>query len=81
MIGALRCNCRLQVVDKWGIFTLLVPESDCPSQYLSMWPSKRKLDEEESKHASLAWQNGFGPTFFHRMLRLSKGTAESNSCC
>jgi hypothetical protein len=27
-----------------------------------MWPNKRKLDEEKSKHASLAQQNGFGPT-------------------
>jgi hypothetical protein len=47
---------------------------------LSMWPSKRKLVEEKSKHASLAQQNGFGPAFFHRMLRLVKGTAEPNTC-
>jgi hypothetical protein len=26
---------------------------------LSMWPCKRKLDEEKLKHASLAQQNGF----------------------
>ncbi len=47
---------------------------------LSMWPSKRKLVEEKSKHASLAQQNGFGPAFFHRMLRLVKGTSEPNTC-
>jgi hypothetical protein len=34
---------------------------------LSMWPNKRKLDEENSKHAGLVQQNGFGPAFFHRM--------------
>jgi hypothetical protein len=28
-----------------------------------MWPSKRKLDEEKSKNASLAEQNDFGPAF------------------
>jgi hypothetical protein len=27
-----------------------------------MWANKRKLDEEKSKHASLAQQNGIGPT-------------------
>ncbi len=26
------------------------------------------LDEEKSKHASLAQQNGFGPTFWQRKL-------------
>jgi hypothetical protein len=41
-----------------------------------MWPSKRKFDEEKSKYAGLAQQNGFGPAFFHTMLRLVKGTAE-----
>jgi hypothetical protein len=30
----------------------------------SMWPSKTKLDEEKSKHDSLAQQNGFGPAGF-----------------
>ncbi len=44
-----------------------------------MWPSKRKLGEEKSKHAGLALQNGFGPASFHRMLRLVKGTAEPNN--
>jgi hypothetical protein len=39
-----------------------------------MWPIKRKLDEEKSKHAGLAQQNSFSPAFFHRrMLRLRKG--------
>jgi hypothetical protein len=28
------------------------------------------LDEGKSKHGDLAQQNGFGPTFFHMMLRL-----------
>jgi hypothetical protein len=31
-----------------------------------MWPWKRKLDKEKSKHVGLAQQNGFGPTFFCR---------------
>jgi hypothetical protein len=31
---------------------------------LSMWPNKRKVDEEKSKHAGLVQQNGFGPAFF-----------------
>jgi hypothetical protein len=39
------------------------------------------LDEEKSKHASLAQQNGFGPAFLHRMLRLAKGTAEPSTYC
>jgi hypothetical protein len=38
-----------------------------------MWSSKRELlDEQKSKHASLAQQNGFGPAFF-----LSKQFAEA----
>jgi hypothetical protein len=37
------------------------------------------LDEEESKHASLAQQNTFGPTFFHSLLRLVKGTTKPNT--
>jgi hypothetical protein len=44
-----------------------------------MWPSKRKLDEEKSKHASLAQQNSFGPEFFQGMLRLVKGTAKPST--
>jgi hypothetical protein len=28
------------------------------------------------KHAGLAQQNGFGPAFWHTMLRLVKGTAK-----
>ncbi len=31
---------------------------------LSIWPCQRKLDEEESKHAGLAHQNGFWPGIF-----------------
>jgi hypothetical protein len=38
------------------------------------------LDEEKSKHAGLAQQNGFGPTVLHNLLRLVKGTAKSNPC-
>jgi hypothetical protein len=37
------------------------------SPVLSIWPNKRELDEEKSKHAGLVQQNGFGPAFFHRM--------------
>jgi hypothetical protein len=39
------------------------------------------LDEEKSKHASLAQLNGFDAAFLHRMLRLAKGTAKLNTCC
>jgi len=39
------------------------------------------LDEEKSKHAGLAQQNAFDPTFLHTMLRLAKGTAKPNTCC
>jgi hypothetical protein len=48
---------------------------------LNMWPSKRKLDEVKSKHAGWVQQNGFSPAFFHRMLRLVKGTAEPYTYC
>jgi hypothetical protein len=30
------------------------------------------MDEEKSKHAILAQQNGLGPAFFQRMLKLGK---------
>jgi hypothetical protein len=30
----------------------------------------KKLDEEKSKHAGLAQQNGFGPQFLHILGRL-----------
>jgi hypothetical protein len=39
------------------------------------------LDDEKSKHAILAQQNGFAPEFLHRMLRLAKGTAKPNTYC
>jgi hypothetical protein len=35
------------------------------------------LHEEKSKHAGLAEQNGFGPAFLHRMLRVAKGTVKA----
>jgi hypothetical protein len=38
------------------------------------------LDEETSKHASLAQQNGFGPEFSHNLLMLVKGIAKPNTC-
>jgi len=53
-----------------------MPIGAAPAPGLRMCPSKRKLDEEKLKHAGLAQQNGFGPAFFQRMLRLVKGTAE-----
>jgi hypothetical protein len=37
------------------------------------------LDEEKSKHAGLAEQNGFGQAFFHSLLRLVKRTAKPNT--
>ncbi len=46
---------------------------------LNMWPCKSKLDEEKSKHAGLAQQNGFGWAFLHSLLRLVKGTAKLNT--
>jgi len=47
---------------------------------LSMWPCKLTLDEEKSKHASLAQQNSSGPAVLHSLLRLVKGTVEPNTC-
>jgi hypothetical protein len=41
-----------------------------------MWPNKLKMDEEKSKHVILAQENSFGPPFFHKILRLVKGTAK-----
>jgi hypothetical protein len=38
-----------------------------------VWTIKRKLNEEKSKHASLALQNGFGPAFFHTRCRPEAG--------
>jgi hypothetical protein len=40
-----------------------------------MCPAKQILDQEKAKYAGLAQQNGYGPAFFHRMLRLAKRTA------
>jgi hypothetical protein len=31
-----------------------------------------------TKHAGVAQQNGFGPAFLHKMLRLVKDTAKPN---
>jgi hypothetical protein len=36
------------------------------------------LDEEKPKHTNLAQQNGFGLAFLHSLLRLIKGTTQSN---
>jgi hypothetical protein len=38
-----------------------------------MWPCKRELDEEKSKHIGLAQTNGFRPALLQRMLRLVNG--------
>jgi hypothetical protein len=43
-----------------------------------MWPSKTKTHVEKSKHAIFTQENGFGPAFFHRMLRQVRGTTEPN---
>jgi hypothetical protein len=37
-----------------------------------------KLNEEKSKHASLAEQHGFGPAFLHSLMRLAKGRAKAS---
>jgi hypothetical protein len=39
-----------------------------------------KLDEQESKHAGLAEQNGFGGVNLHHFLRLVKGTEKLCTC-
>jgi len=43
---------------------------------LGMWPNKLKMDEEKSKHVILAQENSFGLAFFHKILRLVKGTTK-----
>jgi hypothetical protein len=49
----LRCSIRLHLLANFrGTPTVL-----------SMQPDNLKLDEEKSKHAGLAWQNGLGPAF------------------
>jgi hypothetical protein len=40
-------------------------------------PEKENWKKKSENMCFLAQQNGFGPTFFHMMLRLVKGTAES----
>jgi len=42
------------------------------SGLFSMWPSKRKLDQETSKHIGLAQQNGSSLAFFQRVVRQIK---------
>jgi hypothetical protein len=39
---------------------------------LNMSPCTLKLDEQKSKYVGLAKENGFGPTFLYRLLRLLK---------
>jgi len=40
------------------------------------------LDAEKSKHADFTQENaGFGPTFFHMMIRQVKGTVKPDTCC
>jgi hypothetical protein len=38
------------------------------------------LDEEKSKHAGLAQENGFGSTYLHSLQSLIKGTATVCTC-
>jgi hypothetical protein len=38
------------------------------------------LDEENSNHAGLAQQIGFGPAFFAWFAESGKGTAKPNTC-
>jgi len=62
--------------------TSVTESSSNGAQYVAQH-SKRELDEEKSKHASLAQKTGLGQAFCYRMmLRLvKKGTADPNSCC
>ncbi len=39
---------------------------------LSMWPCTMNLDEEKSKHARLAQQNGSGPRIFVQLAKVGK---------
>jgi hypothetical protein len=44
-------------------------------------PALNWMKKTQNTHCGLAQQNGFGPAFFHRMLRLVKGMAEPNTSC
>jgi hypothetical protein len=46
--------------------TWIFEDDEIAESVLNMSPCKLKLDEEKSKHAALAQQNGFGPTFLHK---------------
>jgi len=58
-------------------FILFTPKSN-PISALTL---KQILDGGKSKLASLAYQNGFGPTFLYGMLRLAKFTTNPSICC
>jgi hypothetical protein len=47
---------------------------------LSMWPCTLEFDEEKSKHAGLAHENGFGQAYLHGLLRLVNGAATVCPC-
>ncbi len=64
--------------DQWLVLFSL--ERAAPA-VLSMQRWELKLDEERSKHAHLARQNGFALAFQHSLLRLVNGTAELNAAC
>jgi hypothetical protein len=40
-----------------------------------MLPFTLKLEEQKSKYVGLVQENGFGPTFLYRLLRLVKDFA------
>ncbi len=44
-------------------------------------PQKWKFDEEAPKSAGLAPKTGYGPTYFHTMVRLVKGIEKLDACC
>jgi hypothetical protein len=57
----------------WGYQTLWVHHLRATPLVLSIRHCKVKLDEEKSKLAGLAQQNGIGRAFLHSLLRQIKG--------
>jgi hypothetical protein len=54
-------------VERWGLGSTWAGPAQCS---VICAPCKVKLDEEKSKHAGLALQNGLGPAFSYSLLRL-----------
>jgi hypothetical protein len=62
----------------WVVF----PFCDVSSLEQIHWHRYTKFCMKTSENVLiLAHKNGFGPGFFHKMLRLAKGTTKPNTCC